>query len=151
MAIALIFAFNTETKAQNNAFFVQGGWSWSEGAFAAGYSFGSITTSLGYAPAKMPGSGEWVSGLVWNIKLAPEWDETGYYLGYSFNSVGYRSQMDYGSGWTDDYVEGMHILSVGYKVSAITWYLAADIGYGWSASGKGMSYGIVLGFPLFTN
>ena len=56
--------------------------------------------------------------------------------------------MDYGGGWTDDYVEGMNILSVGYKIGGSFMYYKADIGYGWSASGKGMSYGVVVGFPI---
>ena len=150
ISMALLFAVNTQTQAQSSLY-VQGGWSWSEGVAAVGYSFGSISSSLGLMVAPMPGSGDAVSGLVWNIKFAPEWDESGYYAGYSYNSVGYRSQIDYGSGWTNDYVAGMHIVSLGYKVGTDVWYLAADVGYGWSPDGSGVSYGVVLGFPLFGN
>jgi hypothetical protein len=53
-----------------------------------------------------------------------------------------------GGSWTNNYVEGMNILSLGYKAGGYSMYLAADIGYGWSASGSGMSWGITLGFPL---
>jgi hypothetical protein len=131
-----------ETHAQS-ALLVQGGYSWSEGVVAAGYQFGGLSTTLGYMPAKMPGDGSSVSGVVWNIKWGPEWDESGYYLSYAFNSVGYRSQMSYNGGtWTDGYVEGMNILSLGYKVGDYSWYLSGDIGYGWSDSGSGMSWGI---------
>jgi hypothetical protein len=42
----------------------------------------------------------------------------------------------------------MNIISLGYKVGDWSWYLAGDVGYGWSPSGSGMSYGIVIGFPL---
>ena len=150
IAFTLMFAINTETQAQS-ALYVQGGWSWSEGALAVGYSFNKISTSIGWMPTKMPGDGSKVSGVVWNIKLAPEWWDSGYYIGYSWNSVGYRSQLDYGSGWTDDVVAGMHIISIGYKVGAEKVYLAGDVGYGFSPEGSGMSYGIVLGINLFGN
>jgi len=146
----MLFVVNMESQAQSTALYAQGGWSWSEGVGTVGFSYNNISTSIGYMPAPMPGSGDWVNGVVWNIKFAPMWYESGYYLGYSWNSVGYRSQMDYGSGWTDNYVAGMHIVSVGYKVGTDTWYLAADVGYGWAPSiASGMSYGIVIGFPLF--
>lgn len=146
-AIMILFAANIETKAQN-ALLVQGGYSWSEGVVAVGYQYGGLSSTLGFMPAKMPGSGDPVSGLVWNIKWGPEWDESGYYLSYAFNSVGYRSQMNYGSGWTGNYVEGMNIISLGYKVGTYSMYLAADVGYGWSASGSGTSWGFTVGFPL---
>lgn len=148
VVFSLLFATTIESKAQN-ALLIQGGYSWSEGVVAAGYQFGGLSALLGYMPAKMPGDGSSVSGLVFNLKWGPEWDESGYYVSYAYNSVGYRAQINYGSGWTNNYVEGMNILSLGYKVGDYSWYLAGDIGYGWSASGKGMSYGIVLGFPLF--
>jgi hypothetical protein len=151
LAIGLLFAVNTETRAQGAAL-VQGGWSWSEGVVAAGYQFGTLSTTLGYMPAKMPGDGGTVSGIVWNLKWGPKWDESGYYASYAYNSVGYRSQVSYNGGsWTDSYVEGMHILSLGYKVSGYSWYLAGDVGYGWCGSGSGFSYGIVIGFPLLGN
>lgn len=149
VVFSMLFATTVETKAQSSLY-VQGGWSWSEGVAAVGYSWTGLSTSLGLMVAPMPGSGDAVSGLVWNIKFAPAWYESGYYLGYSYNSVGYRSQMDYGSGWTDDYVAGMHIVSIGYKVGTDTWYLAGDFGYGWAPGiASGVSYGIVIGFPLF--
>ena len=49
-------------------------------------------------PAKMPGSGETVSGVVFNVKLAPQWDGDGYYASYAYNTVGYRSQISYNGG-----------------------------------------------------
>lgn len=150
ISVGFLFATNT-TQAQSSSLYAQLGWSWSEGIGAVGYSYNGVSTSLGLMVAPMPGSGDAVTGLVWNIKFAPKWYESGYYLGYSYNSVGYRSQVDYGSGWTDNYVAGMHIVSVGYKVGTDTWYLAADCGYGWSPDGSGFSYGIVVGFPLFGN
>lgn len=151
MAIAMLFAFNTQTQAQS-ALLVQGGYSWSEGVVAVGYQFGTLSTTLGYMPAKMPGSGDPVSGLVWNIKWGPEWDESGYYISYALNSVGYRSEISYNGGaWGSDVVEAMNIVSLGYKVGDWSWYLAADVGYGWSGSGSGMSWGVTLGFPLLGN
>jgi len=149
LAIGLLFAVNPETRAQSRAALVQVGYSWPEGVVAGGYQVNGFSALIGYMPAKMPGSGDIVSGVVFNLKWGPEWDESGYYVSYAYNSVGYRSQNSYNGGaWTDDYVEGMNILSIGYKVGDWSWYLAADIGYGWSASGSGMSYGIVVGFPL---
>lgn len=144
-----MFAVNPETHSQS-ALLVQGGYSWSEGVAAVGYQYGGLSTTLGYMPAKMPGSGDLVSGLVWNIKWGPEWDKTGYYLSYAYNSVGYRSQMSYNGGsWTDNYVEGMNILSLGYKVGTYSgMYLAADLGYGWSNSASGASWGITLGYAI---
>jgi len=150
LAIGMLFAQTNETQAQSSLY-AQLGWSWSEGIAAVGYSYSGLSTSLGLMVAPMPGSGDAVSGLVWNIKFAPKWYESGYYLGYSYNSVGYRSQVSYNGGsWGSDYVAGMHIVSLGYKVGTDTWYLAADVGYGWAPSiASGMSYGIVIGFPLF--
>lgn len=149
VAISIIFASNIEAKAQS-ALIVQGGYSWSEGVVAAGYQFGTLSTTIGYMPAKMPGSGDMVSGVVWNLKWGPEWDQSGYYLSYAYNSVGYRSQMSYNGGaWTDNYVEGMHIISIGYKIGSFNgFYLAADAGYGWCDSGSGPSYGIVAGWAF---
>ena len=149
IAIAILFATNIESKAQS-ALLVQGGYSWSEGVAAVGYQYGGLSLMAGYMPAKMPGSGDMVSGVVINAKIAPQWDETGYYLSYAYNSVGYRSQVSYNGGsWTDNYVEGMHIISLGYKVGTYSgMYLAADVGYGFCSSGKGMSYGIVVGWAI---
>ena len=143
-----IFAFTTLSQAQS-VVNLQAGYSWSEGVVSAGYQYGNWEVKAGWMPATMPGSGDAVNGFVATIVLGPEFDESGYYFSYSFNSVGYRSQMSYNGGsWTDNYVEGMNILSIGYKVGTYSLYLKADIGYGWSASGKGMSYGVVLGVPL---
>ena len=149
VVFAMLFATTTEAKAQS-ALNVQAGYSWSEGVISAGYQFGGLEAKLGYMFTKMPGDGSSVSGLVFTAILGPDWDESGYYFSYAYNSVGYRSQLSYNGGsWTDNYVEGMHILSVGYKVGTYSLYLKADVGYGWSGSGSGMSYGIVLGVPLF--
>ena len=143
-----IFAITTLSHGQG-ALLVQGGYSWSEGVVAAGYQFGTLSTTFGYMPTKMPGDGDPVSGIVWNVKWGPEWDESGYYLSYAYNSVGYRSQISYNNGpYGSDYVEGMHIISLGYKVGTYSMYLAADVGYGWSDSASGTSWGIIIGFPL---
>jgi len=148
MILSLLFVSNINTQAQS-ALNLQAGYSWSEGIISAGYQFKLLEIKGGWMFTKMPGDGSSINGPVVTVILGPEWDESGYYFSYTFNSVGYRSQMDYGSGWTDGYVEGMNILSIGYKVGIDVMYLKADIGYGWSASGKGMSYGVVVGIPLF--
>jgi hypothetical protein len=148
LTLVALFAITLFSYGQS-AVNLQAGYSWSEGVISAGYQYGNWEVKGGWMPAKMPGSGDAVNGFVATVVLGPEWDESGYYFSYSFNSVGYRSQMSYGGGnWTDNYVEGMNILSVGYKVGTYSLYLKADIGYGWSASGKGMSYGVVLGVPI---
>jgi len=150
LLLSLIFALSIGTFAQS-ALNIQGGYSWSEGLVSAGYQYKTFEVKAGWMNAKMPGSGDNVNGMVATVIWGPEWDESGYYISYSFNSVGYRSQIDYGSGWTNDYVTGMSILSIGYKVGTDVMYLKADVGYGWCPDGKGMSYGIVIGVPLFGN
>ena len=129
--------------------FRSAGYSWSEGVISAGYQYGGFEFKGGWMATKMPGSGDAINGFVGTIILGPEWDQSGYYFSYSYNSVGYRSQISYNGGsWTDDHVEGMNILSLGYKIASNSLYVKCDVGYGWCASGKGMSYGIVLGVPL---
>ena len=150
MTLSLLFVTSIETQAQS-ALNLQLGWSWSEGVPSIGYQYKNFEVKGGWMFTKMPGDGSSVNGPVVTLIIGPEWDESGIYGSYAYNSVGYRSQMDYGSGWTDGYVEGMNILSVGYKYGSYSLYMKADIGYGWSASGKAMSYGIVLGVPLFGN
>jgi hypothetical protein len=149
MAIGLLFAVNSQTQAQN-AFLVQGGFSWSEGVAAVGYQINGVSSTLGYMPAKMPGDGSSVSGVVWNIKAGPRYNKSGLYLSYALNTVGYRSQMSYNGGsWQDNYVEAMNILSAGYKIASLEgFYLSGDLGYGWSASGSGASWGLVLGVAI---
>jgi len=147
--LTLMFALSISTFAQESAFNLQAGYSWSEGAVSAGYQFGDFEVKGGWMPAKMPGSGDVVNGFVGTVIWGPAWDESGYYISYAFNSVGYRSQMSYNGGsWTDNYVEGMSILSLGYKAGSDFMYVKADVGYGWSASASGMSYGVVVGFPI---
>jgi len=148
MVFAMIFATTIETQAQSSLY-VQGGFSWSEGVVAVGYCGPGLSTSLGFMATQMPGDGSSVNGFVWNLKLSPKWYDSGTYLGYSYNSIGYRSQMNYGSGWGDDVVAGMHIVSIGYKLGLGVCYVAADIGYGWASGvASGMSWGVVLGIPI---
>ena len=148
LSLIALFAIATLSFSQSSLN-LQAGYSWSEGVVSAGYQYGSWEVKGGWMIAKMPGDGSSANGFVASVILGPEWDESGYYFSYAFNSVGYRSQMSYNGGsWTDSYIEGMNILSVGYKVASYSMYLKADIGYGWSASGKGMSYGVVLGVPI---
>ena len=143
-----LFAITTLSFSQSSLN-LQAGYSWSEGVASVGYQYGSWEVKGGWMIAKMPGDGSSVNGFVATVILGPKWDESGYYFSYAFNSVGYRSQYNINNtGWSGNYVEGMNILSVGYKVASYSLYLKADIGYGWSASGKGMSYGIVLGVPI---
>lgn len=144
----LIFALSISSFAQR-AVNLQAGYSWSEGALGIGYQFKTFELKAGWMPTSMPGSGDFVSGFVGTIIMGPEWDESGYYLSYAFNSVGYRSEISYNGGaWGSDVVEGMNILSVGYKAGSDFMYIKADIGYGWSGSGKGMSWGVVFGVPI---
>jgi len=158
VAIGMIFATATETKAQS-ALTIQGGYSWTEGVAAIGYNYGlpsekidlALDFKVGLMATKMPGDGSSVIGPTFTINLGPKYYQYGYYIGVSYNTVGYRSQRDYGSGWTDDVVAGMTIISIGYKVGGEAMYLKGDIGYGFSPEGSGMSYGIVLGFNLFGN
>jgi len=148
--LTLMFALSIGTFAQS-ALNLQLGWSWSEGLASVGYQYKTFEVKAGWMNAGMPGSGDRVNGMVATVIWGPEWDESGYYISYTWNSVGYRSQVDYGSGWTDNYVSGMNIISIGYKVGSYNFYLKADVGYGWCPDGSGPSYGIVVGIPVFGN
>jgi len=145
--LTLMFALSIGTFAQS-ALNLQLGWSWSEGIASAGVQFKFLEVKAGWMNAAMPGSGDRVNGMVATVIVGPEWDESGLYGSYAFNSVGYRSQVDYGSGWTNDVVTGMSILSVGWKYMGSVVYLKADLGYGWCPDGSGMSYGVVMGIPI---
>jgi len=147
--LTLMFALSIGTFAQESAINLQAGYSWSEGAIGAGYQYKTLEIKAGWMPTKMPGSGDAVNGFVATVIWGPEWDESGYYVSYAFNSVGYRSEISYNGGaWGSDVVEGMNILSLGYKAGGDFMYVKADVGYGWSASASGVSWGVVVGFPI---
>ena len=149
VCIGLIFTGTIETKAQT-ALNVQAGYSWSEGIISAGYQQQGLEAKVGYMMTTYPGDGSSLTGPTFTIILGPNWDESGTYLSYCYNSVGYRSQYSINGGsYGSNYYEAMNILSVGYKYGSDFMYMKFDIGYGWSANGKGMSYGIVIGVPLF--
>jgi len=90
LVIGIVFTGVFQTQAQS-ALNVQGGWSWSEGIVSAGYQYGTVEAKVGLMVAPMPGSGDKVSGPTVTLIWGPEWDESGYYLSYTYNSVGYRS------------------------------------------------------------
>ena len=158
MALALLFSVNTETNAQS-AFTVQAGYSWTGGVAAVGYNYGlpsekidlALDFKVGLMVTKMPGDGSSVVGPTFTANLGPKYYDYGWYLGASYNTVGYRRQMDYGYGWTDDVVAGMTIISIGYKIGGEKGYLKGDVGWGFSPEGSGPSFGIVLGANLFGN
>jgi len=151
LGLGLLFVTTTETQAQlptSSAINLQAGWSWSEGVVSLGYQFSLFEVKGGWMFCKMPGDDSGVNGPTVTILVEPEWFESGVYFSYAYNSVGYRSQVDYGSGYTDNYVAGMNILSIGYKIGSDIMYLKGDVGYGFSANGNGLSYGVVLGIPF---
>jgi len=149
LAIGMVFATSNQAQGQS-ALNLQAGYSWSEGVIAAGYQYSDFEAKLGYMFTSMPGDGSSVSGPTFTLIWGPKWYESGYYLSYTYNSVGYRAQYSTNGGsWGDNNIEGMNILSIGYKIGGEKVYLKADVGYGWSDSANGMSYGIVVGVPLF--
>lgn len=152
MAIAMLFAVNTETKAQQkSALFVQGGYDWLDGVVAGGVQFGHWKFSAGYFPTKMPGSGDPVSGVTWAITWEDGlWNQSGYYASIGMNSAGYRSEVSVNGGsWGSDIVEPMWIAMLGYRYGSWSgMFLKAGAGYGWCDLGSSFTYGISLGWAF---
>lgn len=85
MILSLLFVSNINTEAQS-ALNVQAGYSWSEGVFSAGYQYSYFEIKGGWMLSKMPGDGSPINGPVVTLIFGPEWDESGYYFSYAFNS-----------------------------------------------------------------
>ena len=129
--LVAIFAFAMLSQAQS-AFTINGGYSWSYGVVGAEYQLGHIGIGGGWMPTTMPGSGEKLnsfSGVVtW---YGGDWWESCYYTSLAFASNGYRAQIDYGSGWTDDYTAPMGIWRFGYKAQYGNRGMYGGCGVGW--------------------
>ena len=151
MAIGLLFAINTETNAQS-AIGVQGGYDWLEGNVALVGQTGHFGGTLGTFFAKMPGSGDPVTGLCWSVSYnTGMYYESGYYTSIGMNSVGYRAEYSYNGGaWTDDVVEPMWIWMLGYRYGSDNLYLKGGAGYGWNEHAGSVTWGISLGW-MFGN
>jgi len=147
---SLIFALSISSFAQQ-AFTVQGGYSWTMGMVGAEYQYGHLAIGAGYMPTSMPGSGESLSSFsAYGAWTGYDYDESGYYLSLGFASAGYRSQMNYGgSGWTDDVVSPMGIVNLGYKLQ---WYsglnLKGEVGYGWCEYAGVFTWGVTAGWTF---
>jgi hypothetical protein len=129
--LVAIFAFTTFGIAQS-AFTINGGYSWSYGLVGAEYQLGRIGVGAGWMPTSYPGSGDKLnsfSGVVtW---YGAEWWESCYYTSLAFASKGYRREVDYGSGWTDNYTTPMGIWILGYKAQygAVGLYGGGGVGF----------------------
>ena len=150
MAVAMLFSVNTETQAQS-AIGIQGGYDWLEGNVALAGQTGHLGATVGTFFTKMPGSGDPVTGICWSVS----WNdgmyyESGYYTSIGMNSVGYRQELDYGSGWTDAVVEPMWIWMLGYRYGSDNLYLKGGGGYGWNSHAGSFTWGISIGW-MFGN
>lgn len=151
MLFVAIFAFATLSFSQSGAFGIQGGYSWLNGVVGAQYQMGHLAIGAGYYPAKMPGSGESVSSFsgvfTW---YGGDWDESCYYASIGVASAGYRSQIDYGYGWTDDVVKPMTILMGGLKYASkySDWYSKVGAGVGWCSEATVFTWELTIGYQF---
>ena len=150
LLFSLIFALSISTFAQQ-AFTVQGGYSWTMGMVGAEYQINHIAVGAGYMSTTMPGSGDPLSSFSAYFALTGyEWDESGFYASLGFASKGYRYQASYNGGsWTDDIVSPMGIVNLGYKLQ---WYsglnLKGEVGYGWCQYAGVVTYGLTVGWSF---
>jgi len=144
MVVALLFAVNGESKAQT-ALYVQGGYSWLEGVISGGGQIGHLGVMAGWFPAKMPLSGEQVSGVCWDITYYDGlYYQSGYYASIGMNSAGYRYEDSRGY----NSVVPMWIAMLGYKYGSDNLYTKVGLGYGWCDQGSAFTYEITLGLAL---
>ena len=141
--LVAIFAFVALSQAQNGAFSVNGGYSWSYGLIGAEYQIGHIGIGAGWMPTTYPGSGDPLNSFsgvfTW---YGGDYDESSYYTSIAYASNGYRSQNSYNGGaWTDNYSTGMGIWMVGYKAQWLSGFgLYGGCGVGWCAEATVFNY-----------
>lgn len=150
LLLSLVFTLSIASFAQQ-AFTVQGGYSWTMGMIGAEYQLGHSAIGAGIMPTTMPGSGESLTSFsAYYMWTGYEYDESGYYLSLGFASAGYRSQINYNNtGWTDGTVAPMGIVNLGYKAQ---WYsglnLRGEVGFGWCEYAKVFTYGLTAGWTF---
>ena len=149
--IVAIFAFATFGHAQDAAFTVQGGYSWTMGMVGVEYQYNYLAVGAGVMPTTMPGSGDPLTSFsayaAWtNYKP----DESGLYASIGFASNGYRAETSYNGGsWGSDVTSPMGIVNLGYKVQ---WYsglnIKGEVGFGWCEYAKVFTYGLTAGWTF---
>ena len=157
---SLMFALSISAFSQTDLS-VGAGYSWLQGVVNVEAQFGHWGIGAGYFPAKMPGSGERVSSFSAALTFYGKDNEfldnhsgalgACYYGSVGVASAGYRYQEDYGSGWTNDYIEPMTILMVGVKSYAGKFSFKLGAGYGFSASASAFTWEVGLQYALFSS
>lgn len=148
--LSLIFALSISSFAQQ-AFTVQGGYSWTMGMVGVAYQYNYLEVGAGVMPTTMPGSGDATTSfsayLAWT-DYKP--DNSGLYASIGFASQGYRSQYNYNStGWTDDFTAPMGIVNLGYKLQWFSGFnIKGEVGYGWCEYAKVFTWGATLGWTF---
>jgi len=134
MIVALLFAVNTESKAQVS-FGINAGYSWLSGVVGAELDVGHWGFGAGWMPTQMPGSGTSINSISWFVTYTDGLfkESSGYYVSIGSASQGYRSETSYNGGsWTDGVTNPMWIGMIGYKYN---WYsglnMKAGGGIGW--------------------
>lgn len=148
--LSLIFALSVSSIAQQ-AFTVQGGYSWTMGMVGVEYQYNYLAVGAGIMPTTMPGSGDAVTSfsayLAWTDYKPTE---SGFYASIGFASDGYRSQYNYNNtGWTDDFTASMGIVNLGYKLQWFSGFnIKGEVGYGWCEYAKTVTYGVTAGWTF---
>lgn len=147
--LVAIFAIMTLSYGQG-AFTVQGGYSWTMGMVGGEYQIGNNAIGAGWMPTTMPGSGESVNSFsayyAWSTY---EYDESGYYISLGYVSDGYRSEMNYGSGYQDGFTAPMGVVNLGYKAQWFSGFnLKGEVGYGWCEYAGVWTYGLTAGWTF---
>lgn len=145
-----IFAITIFSYGQG-AFTVQGGYSWTMGMAGIEYQIGHSAIGGGWMSTTMPGSGESLNSFsAYYAWTGYKYNQSGYYLSLGFASAGYRSQMNYNySGWTDDVVEAMGIVNIGYKIQFYSGLnIKGEVGLGWCEHAKVFTYGLTAGWTF---
>ena len=151
MVIAMIFAINTETKAQTS-FGVNAGYSWLTGMVGPELEVGHWSVGMGYMPTSMPGSGDPITSISWFVTYqdAVFKESSGYYVAFGQAMNGYRAQTSYNGGaYGSDVTASMLIGMIGYKYN---WYsglnLKGGVGYGWCEYAGVFAWEVTLGYKF---
>jgi len=136
--LTLLFAiltFTTVSQAQEQAFTVQGGYSWSMGMGGVAYQFNHLEIGAGI----MPNSGAQITSYSTYLALTKyKPDESGLYTSIGFASQGYH------------FTAPMGIVNLGYKIQSRYSGLnfKGEVGYGWCEYAKVFTYGITAGWTF---
>jgi hypothetical protein len=154
MAFALLFAVNTESKAQVSLG-INTGYSWLSGVVGGELDAGHWGVGVGWMPTSMPGSGESLTSISWFVTYSDAIfkESSGYYVTVGQALKGYREEYSYNGGsYGDGITAAMWIGMVGYKYN---WYsglnLKGGVGYGWCEYAGSVAWECTLGYQFGLN